>query len=137
MIETEGTGTETTQQNEESGEPESYIASIDEDGNLLNADGHFIDAEGYLINDDLDYVDENDNVVDPQYKIRAGEKSKAPGSWSSAGSNEEYGGNLGTANTDMVADTNVPEVQGVENASETAGGNTLEADGYTNEEAGI
>ncbi len=137
MIETEGTGTETTQQNEESGEPESYIASIDEDGNLLNADGHFIDAEGYLINDDLDYVDENDNVVDPQYKIRAGEKSKAPGSGSSAGSNEEYGGNLGTANTDMVADTNVPEVQGVENASETAGGNTLEADGYTNEEAGI
>ena len=114
-------------------EPESYIASIDEDGNLLNADGHFIDAEGYLINDDLDYVDENDNVVDEAFKIRAGEKSKAPKPDGEAEERE----NLGPTNADTVADTNVPEVQGNEDASETAGGNTLETDGYTNEEAGL
>jgi stage V sporulation protein D (sporulation-specific penicillin-binding protein) len=114
-------------------EPESYIADIDEDGNLLNADGHFIDGEGYLINDDLEYVDENDNVIDAQYRIRAGEKSKAPGSSGAA--------NLPAArvspNADTVADTNVPEPQGNENEADTAGGNTLQTYGYTNEEAGF
>ena len=114
-------------------EPESYIADIDEDGNLLNADGHFIDGEGYLINDDLEYVDENDNVIDAQYRIRAGEKSKAPGSSGAA--------NLPAArvspNADTVADTNVPEPQENENEADTAGGNTLQTYGYTNEEAGF
>ena len=38
---------------------------------------------------------------------------------------------------DTAADTNVPEPQGTEDASDTAGGNTQEEDGYTNEEAGI
>ncbi len=38
---------------------------------------------------------------------------------------------------DTAADTNVPEPQGSENASQTAGGNTQEEDGYTNEEAGV
>lgn len=123
---------EGTAQEEEDEEPKSYIASIDEDGNLLNADGHFIDAEGYLINDDLLYVDENDNVVDEAFKIRAGEKSRAP----KAGA-EDNGEDLGTPTADTVADTNVPEVQGTENAADTAGGNTLETDGYTNEEAGL
>ncbi len=123
---------EGTAQEEEDEEPKSYIASIDEDGNLLNADGHFIDAEGYLINDDLLYVDENDNVVDEAFKIRAGEKSRAPKA--GAEENEE---DLGTPTADTVADTNVPEVQGTENAADTAGGNTLETDGYTNEEAGL
>ena len=123
---------EGTVQEEEDEEPKSYIASIDEDGNLLNADGHFIDAEGYLINDDLLYVDENDNVVDEAFKIRAGEKSRAPKA--GAEENEE---DLGTPTADTVADTNVPEVQGTENAADTAGGNTLETDGYTNEEAGL
>ena len=123
---------EGTAQGEEDEEPKSYIASIDEDGNLLNADGHFIDAEGYLINDDLLYVDENDNVVDEAFKIRAGEKSRAPKA--GAEENEE---DLGTPTADTVADTNVPEVQGTENAADTAGGNTLETDGYTNEEAGL
>ena len=117
-------------------EGRSYIASIDEDGNLLNEDGHFIDAEGYLINDDLNYVDENDNVIDEEFKIRAGEKSKAPKSGDET-LNEDDADQLGTATADTVADTNVPEVQGNEDASETAGGNTLEADGYTNEEAGL
>ena len=118
---------------DEEAEPESYIADIDEDGNLLNADGHFIDGEGYLINDDLEYVDENDNVIDAQYRIRAGEKSKAPGSSGAA--------NLPAArvspNADTVADTNVPEPQGNENEANTAGGNTLQTYGYTNEEAGF
>ena len=123
---------EGTAQGEEDEEPKSYIASIDEDGNLLNADGHFIDAEGYLINDDLLYVDENDNVVDEAFKIRAGEKSRAPKA--GAEENEE---DLGTPTADTVADTNVPEVQGMEDEAETAGGNTLETDGYTNEEAGL
>ena len=123
---------EGTAQGEEDEEPKSYIASIDDDGNLLNADGHFIDAEGYLINDDLLYVDENDNVVDEAFKIRAGEKSRAPKA--GAEENEE---DLGTPTADTVADTNVPEVQGTENAADTAGGNTLETDGYTNEEAGL
>ena len=123
---------EGTVQEEEDEEPKSYIASIDDDGNLLNADGHFIDAEGYLINDDLLYVDENDNVVDEAFKIRAGEKSRAPKA--GAEENEE---DLGTPTADTVADTNVPEVQGTENAADTAGGNTLETDGYTNEEAGL
>ena len=127
----EAAGTEG--QTDEEAEPESYIADIDEDGNLLNADGHFIDGEGYLINDDLEYVDENDNVIDAQYRIRAGEKSKAPGSSGAA--------NLPAArvspNADTVADTNVPEPQGNENEANTAGGNTLQTYGYTNEEAGF
>ena len=124
-------------QTENAGEEEetSYIASIDEDGNLLNADGHFIDAEGYLINDDLEYVDENDHVVDAEYRIRAGETSNAP-SGDTAGA-EETERWYGTPNADTVADTNVPEVQGIENAADTAGGNTAETDGYTNEEAGL
>ncbi len=121
---------------EEDGE-KNYIASIDDDGNLLNEDGHFIDAEGYLINDDLDYVDENDNVIDPEYKIRAGETYRGPREDGTSAGNEAPTVNLGPANADTVADTNVPEVQGVEDESETAGGNTLETDGYTNEEAGL
>ncbi len=43
----------------------------------------------------------------------------------------------GTAQADTAADTNVPEVQGTENAADTAGGNNLETNGYTNEEAGL
>ena len=38
---------------------------------------------------------------------------------------------------DTVADTNVPEVQGVEDAANITGGNNQETDGYTNEEAGM
>ena len=132
--EPEETEAEQAVEDGESGEPESYIASIDEDGNLLNADGHFIDAEGYLINDDLEYVDENDQVVDAEHRIRAGEKSRSD----ETGTEETAGmQNFGTPNTDTVADTNVPEVQGTENAADTAGGNTVETDGYTNEEAGL
>ena len=41
------------------------------------------------------------------------------------------------ATADTTADTNVPEVQGTENAADTAGGNNEETDGYTNEEAGL
>lgn len=43
----------------------------------------------------------------------------------------------GDAVSDTVADTNVPEPQGTEQASDTAGGNTKETNGYTNEEAGL
>jgi stage V sporulation protein D (sporulation-specific penicillin-binding protein) len=43
----------------------------------------------------------------------------------------------GEAEADTSADTNVPEPQGTEKSSDTAGGNTLETDGYTNEEAGL
>ncbi len=43
----------------------------------------------------------------------------------------------GEAVTDAAADTNVPEVQGSEDARDTEGGNTAEEDGYTNEEAGL
>ncbi len=43
----------------------------------------------------------------------------------------------GEAVTDAAADTNVPEVQGSEDARATEGGNTAEEDGYTNEEAGL
>ncbi|MDO4804944.1 MAG: penicillin-binding protein 2 [Lachnospiraceae bacterium] len=39
--------------------------------------------------------------------------------------------------TDTTADTNVPEVQGNEDAANVAGGNNQETDGYTNEEAGM
>lgn len=39
--------------------------------------------------------------------------------------------------TDTTADTNVPEVQGSEDAANIAGGNNQETDGYTNEEAGM
>ncbi|MDO5702240.1 MAG: penicillin-binding transpeptidase domain-containing protein [Lachnospiraceae bacterium] len=128
---------ETAEENEtEEAEPESYIASIDEDGNLLNADGHFIDAEGYLINDDLEYVDENGRVIDEQYKIRAGEKSKSPDSIHLE-QIPELVSNLGSPNADTVADTNVPEVQGNEDGLYASGGNTLQTDGYTNEEAGL
>lgn len=38
---------------------------------------------------------------------------------------------------DTVADTNVPEVQGIEDAANITGGNNQETDGYTNEEAGM
>lgn len=41
----------------------------------------------------------------------------------------------GQAVADTTTDTNVPEVQGTEKASDTKGGNTAETDGYTNEEA--
>ncbi len=43
----------------------------------------------------------------------------------------------GDAVADTTADTNVPEPQGTEEASDTAGGNTKETDGYTNEEAAL
>ncbi len=43
----------------------------------------------------------------------------------------------GEAVADTGADTNVPEVQGSEDAENTEGGNTAEEDGYTNEEAGL
>ena len=39
--------------------------------------------------------------------------------------------------SDTTADTNVPEVQGSEDADNIAGGNNQETDGYTNEEAGL
>lgn len=39
--------------------------------------------------------------------------------------------------SDTVADTNVPEPQGTGQDSDTEGGNTKEANGYTNEEAGL
>ena len=39
--------------------------------------------------------------------------------------------------SDTTADTNVPEVQGSEDAENIAGGNNQETDGYTNEEAGL
>ena len=38
---------------------------------------------------------------------------------------------------DTVADTNIPEVQGIEDAANITGGNNQETDGYTNEEAGM
>ncbi len=130
-----------TEAGEETGDEEkSYIAGVDEDGNLLNEEGHLIDAEGYLINDDLDYVDENDHVIEAQYRIRAGEKCMAPGSAAAvaaAAAEASRAANLGSPTADMVPDTNVPEPQGHENAANTAGGNTQETDGYTNEEAGF
>lgn len=43
----------------------------------------------------------------------------------------------GDADTDVAADTGVPEMTGDTDGSETGGGNTMETDGYTNEEAGI
>lgn len=44
---------------------------------------------------------------------------------------------LGEVQSDTIADTNVPEVQGSEDPAETAGGNNQETEGYTNEEAGL
>lgn len=49
----------------------------------------------------------------------------------------DYTNPTGEQDVDEAADTNVPEVSGTEDASDTAGGNTEETDGYTNEEAGL
>ena len=49
----------------------------------------------------------------------------------------DYTNPTGQQDVDEAADTNVPEVSGTEDASDTAGGNTEETDGYTNEEAGL
>ena len=93
----------------------------DEEGDLRNGSGHMIDEEGYLINDDREYVDDNDNVVDESEKTTGYVPKRQSTS----------------ANSDMAADTNVPEPQGTEDEDNTSGGNRQEADGFTNEEAGL
>ncbi len=112
---------EETETPEEPEEDEREKWYYDEEGDLRNGDGHMIDEEGYLINDDREYVDVNDVVVD--------ESEKTTGAAPKASSDYRY--------ADMAADTNVPEPMGTPDAGETAGGNTEEADGFTNEEAGL
>ncbi len=109
---------EETDETEENARDEWYY---DEEGDLRNGNGHMIDEEGYLINDDREYVDDNDNVVDESEKTTGYVPKKKSTS----------------ANSDMAADTNVPEPQGTEDEDNTSGGNRQEADGYTNEEAGL
>ena len=74
-------------------------------------------------------MDENDQVIDESMKIRAGEKVHAAQDTNVVNGTGE--------NTDIAADTNVPEPSGLEDTSLTQGGNNMETDGYTNEEAGL
>ena len=66
-------------------------------------------------------MDDNDNVVDESEKTTGYVPKRQSTS----------------ANSDMAADTNVPEPQGTEDEDNTSGGNRQEADGFTNEEAGL
>ncbi|MDO4620765.1 MAG: penicillin-binding transpeptidase domain-containing protein [Lachnospiraceae bacterium] len=119
------TAWETESQTEAAEDTDTYY--YDDEGDRRNSAGHMVDQEGYLINSDQLYVDENDNVIDASQKIKAGQKV-------ASGENKK---NIGSANADTTADTNVPEPQGTENASNTSGGNTKETEGYTNKEAGL
>lgn len=122
----EGTEQEETEDGEEEDTDTYYY---DEEGDRRNSDGHLVDQEGYLINSDSQYVDENDQVIDESMKIRAGEKVHAAQDTNVVNGTGE--------NTDIAADTNVPEPSGLEDTSLTQGGNNMETDGYTNEEAGL
>ncbi|MCI6173256.1 MAG: hypothetical protein MR671_03240, partial [Clostridiales bacterium] len=124
-----------TADDEDSGEPDEEEDTdtyyYDENGDRRNSEGHLVDSEGYLINSDSQYVDQNDNVIDESQKIRAG------GTVSSGDSSSGRSDGSTPDHADTAADTNVPEPKGTEAQSDTEGGNTMETDGYTNDETGL
>ncbi len=119
--------TEAETGDEEEEDTDSYY--YDDEGDRRNSEGHLVDQEGYLINSDSEYVDENDHIIDESQKIKAGQKVHAAQDTNVVNGTGE--------NTDVAADTNVPEPSGREDTSLTQGGNNMETDGYTNEEAGL